>query len=133
ARVSGLIFQTYPGARKTSRQLQTSSGLIFDVFREFDPENLLLEQARREVMERQFEESRLARTLRRLSASRLGLVEPRRVTPLGFPLVVERMGVRFRQVSHETFQERVEKMRRGLEADIQVRRSERSRAASKSK
>ena len=38
ARISGLVFQHHPGARKSSRQLQSSSGLIFDVFEEFDPE-----------------------------------------------------------------------------------------------
>src|SRR6185369_10843710 len=55
ARIAGLVFQTYPGARKTGRQLQASTSLLFDVFNEFDPQNLLLEQARREVLERHFE------------------------------------------------------------------------------
>lgn len=116
ARVAGLVFQSYPGARRSARQLQASSGLIFDVFQEFDPENLLLRQARREVMERQFEQSRLARTLDRIAARGVSVVEVARPTPLGFPLVVERLGVN--SLSAETILERIEKMRAAWEEDV---------------
>jgi ATP-dependent Lhr-like helicase len=51
ARVAGLIFQGYPGQHKAARHLQASSELFFDVFSEYDPENLLLTQARREVLQ----------------------------------------------------------------------------------
>ena len=50
ARVAGLVIPGYPGAPKSARQLQASSSLIYDVFREYDPQNLLLAQARREVL-----------------------------------------------------------------------------------
>ena len=49
ARIAGLVFSGYPGQGKSARQVQASSGLLFDVFARFDPENLLLDQARREV------------------------------------------------------------------------------------
>ena len=55
ARVAGLIFQGYPGAQKSVKQLQASGGLFFDVFAKYDPDNLLLTQARKEVLERQLE------------------------------------------------------------------------------
>ena len=42
------------------KQLQASSELIYDVFARYDPDNLLLFQAHREVLERQLEHSRLA-------------------------------------------------------------------------
>lgn len=51
ARVAGLVVQTYPGTKKTGRQLGASSSLIFDVLSEFDPANLLIAQSRREVLE----------------------------------------------------------------------------------
>ena len=51
ARIAGLLMPTHPGAQRSMRQLQASSQLFFDVFREFDPENLLLDQARREVLD----------------------------------------------------------------------------------
>lgn len=109
ARVAGLVFQTYPGARKSGRQLQASSSLLFDVFAQFDPANLLLEQARREVLERHFERSRLGRTLARLRRSRLVVVRTERPTPLSFPLMVEVVGT---QVSPASREARIERMRR---------------------
>jgi ATP-dependent Lhr-like helicase len=47
ARVAGLVTPGLPHAGRTARQLQASSGLFYDVFREYDPGNLLLWQARR--------------------------------------------------------------------------------------
>src|SRR5262249_24232526 len=58
ARIAGLLIPTRPGsgaAQRSVRQLQASSSLFFDVFQEFDPGNLLLDQARREVLERHVE------------------------------------------------------------------------------
>ena len=50
ARVAGLIFQELSGAQKSIKQVQASGGLFFDVFSKYDPENLLLVQARKEVL-----------------------------------------------------------------------------------
>jgi ATP-dependent Lhr-like helicase len=113
ARVAGLVFQTYPGARKSGRQVQASSSLLFDVFSEFDPGNLLLEQARREVLERHFEQSRLARTLARMREAKLTVVTTEQPTPLAFPLMIERLGS---ELSSQSLLERVERMRAEWEA-----------------
>lgn len=107
ARIAGLVFQTFPGARRSGRQVQASSSLIFDVLEQFDPGHLLLEQSRREVLERQFERSRLARTLTRLAQSRLAIAQPERPTPLSFPLVVERVGAK---ISTESLFDRITRM-----------------------
>lgn len=115
ARVSGLVQQTYPGARKGMRQTQANAGLLYDVFREFDPENLLLEQANREVSDRQFERSRLVRTLARLAASTLVIRRVARPTPLGLPLVIERIGGR---LSSQSLADRVEQMKAAWEKDL---------------
>ena len=93
ARVAGLVFQRYPGAERSGRQVQAGSGLIFDVLREFDPENLLLAQSEREVLDRQFEGGRLARCLARLAAGPLCIQETARPTPLAIPLVADRLGM----------------------------------------
>jgi ATP-dependent Lhr-like helicase len=108
ARVAGLVFQSYPGARKSGKQFQASSSLIFDVLSDVDPQNLLVHQARREVMDKHFEQSRLARTLDRIASSKLVVVEPERLTPLSFPLLMERQASR---LTSETIAERVAKMR----------------------
>jgi ATP-dependent helicase Lhr and Lhr-like helicase len=112
ARVAGLIFPGFPGAGKSARQLQASSGLFFDVFRRYDPENHLLSQAHREVLERQLESSRIGRTLERLARSRVVLTYPDRTPPLAFPLLVDRIRER---VSSESLADRVRRMQLALE------------------
>jgi len=92
ARVAGLVMQRSPGREQSSRQLQAGTGLLWQVLEEFDPDNLLLRQARREVMDRQFEESRLTRTLERLAAGPLAIVRCVTPGPLALPLVADRLG-----------------------------------------
>jgi ATP-dependent Lhr-like helicase len=112
ARVAGLLFQGYPGQRKLSRHLQASSNLFYDVFCEYDPENLLLKQARREVLEQQLEEQRLRRAMHRIEQSRILVNELERATPLAFPLIVDRLRDR---LSSESFAQRVQRLQAALE------------------
>ena len=109
ARVAGLTFEGYPGARKTGRQLQTSSGLLYDVFARFDPDNALLRQARDEVLEEQFEEKRLPATLRRMRQATLRFHETPRPTPLSLPLMADRLSSR---LSSESLAERVARVQK---------------------
>lgn len=108
ARVAGLVFEGYPGSRKTNKQLQENSSLLFDVFRKWEPDHLLLEQARREVLERHFERSRMIATLERFEQADLAWHEVARPTPLGFPLLVERVSAR---LSTESLRQRIERMK----------------------
>ncbi len=112
ARVAGLIFQGYPGMNKSVKQVQASSGLLYDVFARYDPENLLLFQAHREVLERQLEQSRLGRTLERIARGRVTISDVERPTPLAFPLLVDRAR---EQVSSEKFLDRVRRLVTPLE------------------
>jgi ATP-dependent Lhr-like helicase len=112
ARIAGLVFPGLPRSGKSARQLQMSSGLFFDVLRRYDPGNLLLEQATREVLERQLESTRLGRTLARIAASRVVVTSPGRPTPLAFPLVVDRNRDK---VSSETLSDRIRRMQLALE------------------
>ena len=109
ARVSGLVFQGYPGAQKTARQMQVSSALLFDVLTEHEPKNLLLEQAQKEVLERQFEATRMRTALNRMRDLEPVFVETKKFSPLAFPLVFERMAA---TVSSETLAERLERMKK---------------------
>ncbi|WP_263138847.1 ligase-associated DNA damage response DEXH box helicase [Pseudomonas sp. RIT-PI-AD] len=112
ARIAGLVFSGFPGANKSARQLQASSGLFFDVFKQYDPDNLLLGQAQEEVLRQELELDRLEQSLARLRERHL-LVRPiKRPTPLGFPLLVER----FREsMSSEKLADRIARMVRDLE------------------
>jgi ATP-dependent Lhr-like helicase len=112
ARVAGLVFPGMPRSGKTARQLQASSGLFFDVFQRYDPDNLLLAQAHREVLERQLERSRLGATLQRLSEAHVVITEPKRFTPLAFPLLVDRTR---NKVSSEKLGDRIKRMQLALE------------------
>ncbi|QXH48066.1 ligase-associated DNA damage response DEXH box helicase [Pseudomonas xanthosomatis] len=91
ARISGLVFGGYPAAQKSTRQIQASSGLFFEVFRKHDPGNLLLGQARDEVLGEELEIDRLQRHLQRMSSQRLDLHALKRPGPLAFTLLVEGM------------------------------------------
>ena len=113
ARVAGLIFQGYPGQNKSARQLQASSELFYDVLTEFDPGNLLIDQARREVLEQQLEVNRLLVALDRLAGQTIVIQKPDRLTPLSFPLWAEHL--REQHVSSESWQERVMRMAVRLE------------------
>lgn len=108
ARVAGLVFDGYPSARKSPRQLQSSSGLIYDVFMRFDPDNLLLQQAQEEVLREQFEQERLATTLERLQKSHRVVREVDRPTPFSMPLVADRNQV---ELSSETKIQRLQRMK----------------------
>ncbi len=101
ARVAGLIFQGY-----------ASSGLVYDVFARYDPENLLLFQARREVLEKPLERSRLGRAWERVASGRVNVIDVERPTPLAFSLLVDRAR---EQVSSEKFLDRVKRLITPLE------------------
>lgn len=114
ARIAGLITEGLPHRRKSNKQMQASSNLFYDVFSKYDPDNPLLVQAHREVLEKQLEDSRLARALQRIVAGKITLVDVDRPTPLAFPLVVDRLR---EQLSSESLLERVRKMQAQYEAE----------------
>jgi ATP-dependent Lhr-like helicase len=107
ARIAGLIFEGLPHQRKTSRQLQASSGLFYEVFTKYDPDNLLIAQANREVLEKQLENSRLANAMQRAFTGNIILKEVPKPTPLAFPLMVDLWR---EQLSSESLADRVRKM-----------------------
>jgi ATP-dependent Lhr-like helicase len=112
ARIAGLVFGGWPGQGKSSRQLQASSDMFFDVFREYDSCNLLLKQSRREVLELQLEHQRLARAMERLSHAQFVFTQPPKPTPLAFPLLVDRLRIR---LSSEKLADRILRMTQQFE------------------
>ena len=107
AQVSGLMVKGYPGKNKTSGQLQISSSLLWDVFSKHEPTNLLLKQARYEVLQDQLELPRLQNALKRIKKGDIIHKEIERPGPLAFPLLVERLRNR---MSNESIMERVTRM-----------------------
>ena len=112
ARVSGLIFQGYPGEKRSSKQLQASSSLFYEVFRKYDPTNRLLLQAEQELLAQELEIGRLRASLARIATQQLVVQTLARPTPFAFPLMVER----FREkLSNESVADRIARMVAQLE------------------
>jgi ATP-dependent Lhr-like helicase len=112
ARIAGLVFQGFPGAPKSMKQLQASSSLFFEVFRKHDADNLLLWQAQSEVLEQELEIGRLEKTLSDLSRRKIAFRELERASPFAFPLLVERLR---ETVSTEKLSDRIARMVAQLE------------------
>lgn len=110
--IGGLVFQGFPGEQKKARHLQSSASLLFNVFSEYEPGNLLLRQAYNEVMEQQMEEQRLRDMLERIQKSKIIITFPRRLTPFCFPIKVDSMR---EDLSSEKLEDRVKKMQLQLE------------------
>ncbi|HMK05383.1 MAG TPA: hypothetical protein VK489_14375, partial [Ferruginibacter sp.] len=112
--IGGLIFQGMPGERIKQRHLQNSASLLFNVFSEYDPNNLLLRQAYAEVMEQQMEEERLRNMLERIQAGEIIIRFPTRLTPFCFPIKADSMR---ETLSSEKLEDRIRKMQEQLEED----------------
>ncbi|MDM0115642.1 ligase-associated DNA damage response DEXH box helicase [Variovorax sp. J22R133] len=112
ARVSGLIFQGYPGEKRSNKQLQASSSLFYEVFRKYDPANRLLAQAEQELLAQELEIGRLRASLARMNTQELVIQPIARPTPFSFPLMVEL----FREkLSNESVADRIARMVAQLE------------------
>jgi ATP-dependent helicase Lhr and Lhr-like helicase len=109
--IGGLIFQGYPGEHTKARHLQSSASLLFNVFSEYDPNNLLIRQAYNEVMDQQMEERRLRSMLERISRGKIVLRWPQKLTPFCFPLKVDSMR---EDMSSEKLEDRVRRMQAQL-------------------
>ena len=113
ARIAGLVDPGTPRRGKTARQLQASSGLMFDVLERHDVDNLLLEQSRREVLDAQLDHVQLREVMQHVAAQPWVIARPQRFTPLSFPLWADRLQTQ--TLSTETWQSRVEREARRLE------------------
>lgn len=114
--IGGLIFQGKPGQQVKTRHLQSSSSLLFNVFSEYDPGNVLLRQAYSEVMEHQMDEERLRGMLNRIQKGEIVIRYPEKLTPFCFPVKVDSMR---EDLSSEKLEDRVRKMQMQLEKNEQ--------------
>lgn len=112
ASIAGLIFKGFPGKQKRDRHLQSSAQLFFEVFTDYEPDNLLLLQAFEEVMTFQLEEARLRMALERINRQKICIEYPQKPTPFSFPILVDRLRSR---MSSERLADRIAKMKLKLE------------------
>lgn len=106
--IAGLVVQSQPGTRKNNKSLQSSSGLIFRVLEDYEPDNLLLRQAYTEVFNQQLEEARLQRAFERISKSKIIVKNAKSFTPLSFPLKVDSLRG---TMSNESLDKRIQRIK----------------------
>ena len=107
AQISGLVFTGYPGKNITTKQLVNSTKLMYEVFRDYDPDNLLLRQADEEVHDFQLEEARMRAALDRIATQSTEFVRIDKPTPLSFPILVDRLR---ETIGSESLAERIKRM-----------------------
>lgn len=114
AAISGLTFRGFPGKPIKERHLQSSAGIMYGVFEEYEPDNLLLVQAHNEVIQQQLEQERLLLAMQNISKQEIILKKISKPTPLSFPIMVDRLNRQ--SFSTETLEERVAKIQAQLES-----------------
>ena len=105
--ISGLVFTGMPGKPVKTKHLQSGSQLLFEVFRDYEPDNLLLQQAYTETFEHQLEEGRLLQALERINKQEIIIKDCEKPTPFSFPIITDRLR---EKLSSETLAERIAKM-----------------------
>ena len=106
AQISGLV-NNNPIKSKSSSQINISAGLIFDVFKKYENEHLLIKQAHREAIKYELEIDRIKKSLDRIANLKLIVKETKEPSPFAFPLLVERLS---NTVSNETIETRIKKL-----------------------
>jgi len=112
ASIAGLIFRGFPGKGISFKHLQASSGILYDVFETYDPNNLLLMQAKREVLQNQIDRTRFYAALHRISTQKICIKNTLKPSPLAFPIMVDRLR---EKLSSESIEDRVMKLQAQLE------------------
>lgn len=114
ASIAGLVFKGYPGQPVKDKHLQSSSQLIFEVFADYEPENLLMQQAYEEALHFQLEESRMRLALERIEEQEIVVKELDKPSPFCFPIMVDRLNRE--RLTSESLEDRVKKMKLQLES-----------------
>ena len=115
AHIGGLVFSGYPGQQIKNKHLQASTSLLFEVFSEYEPDNLLVRQAYNEALAFQLEEFRLRMALQRIIKQNIILKNIERPTPFAFPIMVDSLGRE--RLTTEPLEERIAKMARDYGAE----------------
>lgn len=105
--IAGMVFTGFPNKLIKSKHLQANSQLLFSVFRDYEPENLLFLQAFRETFEHQLEEGRLRLALERISNQNIIWKACEKPTPFAFPIITDRLR---EKLSSEKLEDRIKRM-----------------------
>ena len=105
--IAGMVFTGFPNKMIKTKHLQSNSQLLFSVFRDYEPDNLLFQQAFRETFEHQLEEGRLRMAMERIESQKIIWKACKKPTPFAFPIITDRMR---EKLSSEKLEDRIKKM-----------------------
>lgn len=105
--IAGLVFTGYPNKTVKVKHLQSSSQLLFEVFRDNEPDNLLFKQAYTETYEQEIEAYRLREALERIESQQIVWKHCERPTPFSFPIITDRLR---EKLSSEKLADRIKRM-----------------------
>ncbi len=115
ASIAGLVFQGYPGKPTSFKHIQANSGLLFQVFEDYEPDNLLLKQARAEVLNQQMEQELLIEAVRKINRQSIQVRYPSQLTPFSFPILVDRLSRT--SLSSESVEDKIAKILAQMDLD----------------
>ena len=110
--ISGLVFQGYPNKPVKSKHLQSGSQLFFEVFKDYEPDNLLYQQAIEETFDHEMERGRMHFVFENLNQKTIVWKNCSQPTPFSFPLITDRLRSK---LSSESVEDRIKKMYLQLE------------------
>ena len=110
--IAGLVFQGYPNKPIKAKHLQSGSQLFFEVFKEYEPDNLLYQQAVQETFDHGIEHGRMQLVFEELEQKKIIWKNCKHPTPFSFPLITDRIRSK---LSSETVEDRIKKMYLQLE------------------
>jgi len=115
ASIAGLVFQGYPGKPMSFKHVQANSSLLFQVFEQYDPENLLLKQAHKEALNQQMEQEKFVQAMKKINGMNILIQHPVQFTPFSFPLMVD--GLSRSSISSEPIEDKIAKILAQMTAD----------------
>lgn len=115
ASIAGLVFQGYPGKPMTFKHIQANSGLLYQVFEQYDPDNLLLKQAKKEALNQQMEQDMFIKAIKKLNQKQIVVKHPIQFTPFSFPIMVDRLSRT--NISSETIEDKIAKIMAQFEVE----------------
>ena len=110
--ISGLVFQGFPNKPIKAKHLQSGSQLFFDVFKDYEPDNLLYQQAIEETFDHGMERGRMTQVFENIQKQTIIWRECSQPTPFSFPLITDRIRAK---LSSESVEDRIKKMYLQLE------------------
>lgn len=113
--ISGLVFQGFPNQPIKTKHLQSGAQLFYDVFKAYETDNLLYQQALEETFDHGMERGRMTQVFEKIGQQEIVWRECLHPTPFSFPLITDRLRSK---LSSERVEDQIKKMFLQLEKAV---------------